>query len=716
MKPRNLSCLFVAVVVGPQAVRAAGLINVAGSDRGGTVIGPMNSSGSRSRPPVAIDGDVSEYGRNAGYMWAYLKTPLTVRLREPTSISAVEMLLLDTDRRDYGYVIETSLDGTRWQAAVDRSKAHDRSWQLHRFVRRVARMIRVRFTRTSLTSDSYHVVEVAAYDLPPGMTSTPLKQAWEASRAQRRRQGVELLGVDDAKELLADRALMGEARGLAEGRAILRDLDQDGDPDALIHRDGGAIVVALDDNDDLDWHDRKPDGRDDCLAVDLGADGLLDRSVDYTDTDGNGVADVMVQTYVSGSPWGTQAMALSVDLDQRGPKRLWNLTPTYGYSQGRCQWKCDFGGDGYFVLLTRDTRAGEWVGRFENPFCFYDPDEDGLAEETVRVSGRGRQLRSVRYGVNADNDRTEGEDYDYDFSVTALGSVAANTADLTRFTLRTGERTGEYLKWERTRPAVRGLPWQRALLVWDENDHNVAPRGARHERWEGVINASYRGLAPTRRFPQEGGPSCGTTNKRYELDADFSGKMRLYYWPADRRIHLFGAEDGRMTGDYDYDGRIDMTVEYRDTDRDGFFDRRDITTRSPRHTRTVTSPASPSQTMPLDYAEISSIWPKALADTLAAQKELLGALRAMTGLSHVPAGPLFFYERATPAQFGPARKMRQSQEARRYYQDLEVELHFAAATAAESRSPDLVRARRLADQGRLREAAAALRDEAKEQR
>ena len=47
-------------------------------------------------------------------------------------------------------------------------------------------------------------------------------------------------------------------------------------------------------------------------------------------------------------------------------------------------------------------------------------------------------------------------------------------------------------------------------------------------------------------------------NKRYELDADFSGRMQLYYWAADRRLHLFGAEQGTLTADYNCDGAADM--------------------------------------------------------------------------------------------------------------------------------------------------------------
>ena len=700
---------FLALVMAVQSWAASeSPKNVAALANGATIAGPRNCSGSRGKPPAAIDGQVAGYGGSVGYMWAYLKTPLVVTFKEPALISGVELLLLDVTPRDYGYVVETSLDGKEWAAAADRSKARDKGWQLRRFERRRAAMLRVRFTRTSVSAGSYHVVEIAAYDLPEDMATSPLRKRWEAEHARHRERVVSLLGVDDAQKLLADGAFLSAARALKKGQVLLRDLDGDGDPDALTYRDARAIVVVLDDNDDMGWRDTAADCRDDCLAVDLGADGRVDRSVDFMDADRNGQPDVMVQAYATGSPWGRQALVLIVDHDQRGPKRLWWLTPDYGYSQGLCQWKCDFGGDGYFVMFTRDTRRNQWVGAFENPFCFYDPDGDGLAEETVRISGRGRRLRSARYGVNADNDATEGHDYDYDVSVTALGSVEPPDAAFTRFKLRTGEMTGEYLKWDTTRQTVRTLPWKRALLVWDENDHNVAVRGGRNERWEGIINSRYRG------FPQEGGPPCGTVNKRYELDADLSGKMRLYYWPADRRIHLFGAEQGTLTVDFDYDGKTDLAIEYRDTDGDGFFDQREVTTRRPKQTRTLAEAKPPTGTMALDYREITKVWPDALKDTLAAQRELLAALAKLSGRACLPSGPIEFYEKATEKQFRYVRRMRQSQEARRYYQDVEVELAFA--TLVESKLPAAARkrveqARGLADQGLLREASAILNGE-----
>jgi len=460
----------------------------------------------------------------------------------------------------------------------------------------------------------------------------------------------------------------------------------------------------------------------DCLAVDLNADGLLDRSIDYSDTDGDGIADTMVQTYLYGSAWGNRPFMVVIrDLDT-GPLSLWYLH-NYGYWQGACQWQCDFAGDGHFAMFKRDSAQKRWVAHFESPFCFYDPDGDGLPEETVRLTASDTLLRSARFSINADNDTTAGQLYDYDVGITCLGKVPQPSEAAETFTTRTGEQTGPFLSWGKTRQAVREMDWSRALLIWDENDHNVAPRAPEHERWEGILNARYRG------FPQEGGPHCGRLNKRYELDADFSGRMRLYYWPADGRLHLYGAEVGTLEVDFDYNGRTDMIIQYSDTDSDGCFDTRKVSyPSSGLPARTITgptgyqpptgAPASSNEPvlMPFSYAAIAKLWPGVLAERITVGGVLLEALSDFAEHTSLPlfTAPMDFYEHGTPAQFPYIERLRASTEAKRYYQDIAVELAFAQLIAEAEQSPDdktalqLKSAQRLYDRGHLQRAVKAL--------
>jgi len=691
--------------------------NYAAAANGATITGPQNASGSHGRPNCVIDGEVVDYGSHHGYAWAGLDVPTIITLARPAVIDTVEVILLDTSLRTFCYIVSVSADGEQWQQVADTSDKPVSGWRMHRFAPAEARYLRLDFTATSLSSASYHLVEVGAFHLGDSRRAGLLGQAWQHAHVQRHIAEAPLLAVAPAQAALRDPGLFGQLKSAPDNQPIHRDLS-DG-TQALFYRDKGAIIVAIDDDGNMSADDKGPDGVNDCLAVDMNADGRLDRTIDYSDTTGDGIADTMVQTYLYGSTWGNRPFMVAIrDLDT-GPLSLWYLH-NYGYWQRECQWQCDFAGDGYFVMFRRDSAQKRWIGQWENPFCFYDCDGDGLAEETVRISGNDTTILSARFSINADNDTTEDQLYDYDVGITCLGNVQLQQDVADTFTTRSGEETGQFLSWDNTRQAVREMDWSRALLIWDENDHNVAPRTPRHERWEGIINARYY------RFPQEGGPHCGRLNKRYELDADFSGRMRLYYWPADGRVHLYGAEVGTLEVDFDYNGRTDMIIQYSDTDGDGFFDRREIEHRALRLAarnivgpRIYCPPASDSPepiTIPYSYNEVAAFWPQALADRIADSGALLKALsefadRAQMELS---ARPLDFYENATAEQFAYIERLRSSNEARRYYQDIAIEFAFVELIAHAEKGTDdematrLETARRLYDRGHLQRAVKAL--------
>lgn len=480
-----------------------------------------------------------------------------------------------------------------------------------------------------------------------------------------------LLGVEAAQEALDDLQVRGRVEALRSGAGFVHEL-----PDgtrALIFRDGRHVVVALDDDGDMPADATEPDRDSDCLAVDMDGDGRIDRTIDYDDLDGDGRADRMVLTFADRNTWGNRPFLVVIrDLD-RGPLTLWKLRD-YNYVQSQCQWECDFGGDGWFAMFRRARRGDRWQGALECPFCFYDVDGDGLAEETVRIVARDRVLRSARYGINADNDTTDGHLYDYDLSVTCLGSVALPPGAAETLNHRSGARIGPFLRWDQTRAVVRAARWQRCLLIWDENDHNVAAYDHGRERWEGIINRAYRG------FPQEGGPPTPRFNRRFELDADYSGQMRLYFWPADGRLHLLGAEQGSLEADFDYDGQVDLLVEYADRDGDGRFDERAVTypgTELPA--RRI--PGGPADTATFDcsYAAIGEHWQAALRQWTARSGELKDVLVATAEELGLPGHwePLDFYEGASSAQFAYIERLRASAEACRYYLDLTIELGLA---------------------------------------
>lgn len=687
-------------------------VDHASAAAGAQVSGPINASGSRGRTNCVIDGDAADYGPSHGYAWAYLHTPTVITFAEPAEINAVEIVLSDVYMQTYAYRVSISTDGENWTEVADQTTAPISGWRLHTFEPTVASHLRLDFTSTSAATGSYHIVEVGAYRLPAGAHTGPLGQAFARAHLVRDSLRPRLLGIEPAQRALDDPALLKQIMQLPSDGCIHRVLDDK--TAALFYRDGNTILAAIDDDGSMLPDATGPDGVNDCLAVSGMRDGRFDRTIDYTDTDGDGDADVMVQTYTVYSTWGRRPfMVLIVDLDD-GPLSLWKLH-NYGYWQSECQWESDFAGDGYFVMFRRNPADDAWVATFEAPFCFYNRDDDPYPEETVRLTATGTTLHSARYSINADNDVTEGKLYDYDVGITCLGRPEAPEDAWTSFTHRSGDTAGPFLAWDKARETVRRLDWARALLVWDENDHNVAERDGGEERWEGILNSAYRG------FPQEGGPPCGVPNKRFELDADYSGRMRVYYWPADGRIHLFGAEVGTLQVDYDYDGIYDMRIEYSDTNGDGFFDRREVGYTGGPPMRTIAGPTryglsgtdATDAILTFDYAEIAEFWPNELCRHVEQTALLLEQLATTAEALRIgiPTGPMDFYEHATEREFAYIDRLRASTEARRYYQDVAVEMAFGGLIQAceDSGSKEwagrLKRARRLWDVGSVLRAA-----------
>ena len=129
----------------------------------------------------------------------------------------------------------------------------------------------------------------------------------------------------------------------------------------------------------------------------------------------------------------------------------------------------------------------------------------------------------------------------------AIASVLGNIADPLLYMLALGYGIGSligdvggmsYIAFIGT-----GMVCQSAMFTASfEGMYSAFSRMHVQRTWEGIINAPYAG------FPQVGGPSCGRINKRYELDADNSGRLRLYASWVDCRLHLFGAERGEKLG------------------------------------------------------------------------------------------------------------------------------------------------------------------------
>ncbi|KAJ3647096.1 hypothetical protein Zmor_024638 [Zophobas morio] len=109
-------------------------------------------------PSLLLNGDFSNYDGGSGFTQHTIGSgSIIVELAQPYMISSMRLLLWDKDDRRYRYFIETSLNQTNWEIAVDRRNEDCRSWQNIVFKERA--MVFIRITGTHNTANiGFHVV------------------------------------------------------------------------------------------------------------------------------------------------------------------------------------------------------------------------------------------------------------------------------------------------------------------------------------------------------------------------------------------------------------------------------------------------------------------------------------------------------------------------------------------------------------------------------
>jgi hypothetical protein len=298
----------------------------------------------------------------------------------------------------------------------------------------------------------------------------------------------------------------------------------------------------------------------------------------------------------------------------------------WGYSDS-CNWLPNYH-DGDFLKIHQPAQALENPAlNWENPFSFFDLDDDGLSEMAQRwcapfektngVVRIGETFNDAYITYDLDNDSSKGNETDYDLTVRAVGTSAFS-----------------YGKWKHAIPELKGDPRFDGCFVfnnWRRLDHLIyIPREKQYDaffrygakeiwfvfdeddddhRWERVELLYPHHLRDTsvptdpwslKRFKDHLlanadpadlpglaiNPQADSLGDRGEFDRDNSGKCRLYIGRFDRKLHLYGAEWGAWT--VDREGRVNgawgtpsptpvatnlaEVVRYTDTDNNGFLD------------------------------------------------------------------------------------------------------------------------------------------------
>lgn len=408
-------------------------------------------------------------------------------------------------------------------------------------------------------------------------------------------------------------------------------LDGDEDPDVLKSVTWNNIRVQwIDDDDDMKRGDLQGDTDSDCLMVDLNKDGHYggygDVVIDWVDNDNDGVADMQIYAEFADESQkdrilGPGHFMINIDLDKDNIMNYidWNTFKLRCWlHDGQADFYEDYHGKSLFLKIhTSPEKINDLRLNWENPFLFYDPDNDGLTEYAIRVIDnpvRGNpgdeylaQLTGkaswISMSYDLDNDNAPGNEMDFDMTISFRGDGFNYMDQVHAYpNMRGLPESDQYFMDARFRQLTeliypdhdsiidlvfkRGV-WNEVYFAYDEDDDC--------NRWERV--ELYDPLDPFKTGIRKGGldnnPQSDAVGDRGEWDLDNSGKGNLYVSKLDGKVHLFGAEYGYwcidqnayyyhgMGGLYDGYGRARLSrdveqpfpvVKYSDTNSNGFFD------------------------------------------------------------------------------------------------------------------------------------------------
>ncbi len=404
------------------------------------------------------------------------------------------------------------------------------------------------------------------------------------------------------------------------------DFDGDGDPDAIKSVTiNNTPVLWIDDDDDMQPGDLEGDTDSDCLLIDRNKDGkyggLGDLIIDWGDNNLDQMADMQVIVEYPETekekvwPNGHYMWVLDTDRDQVFNYIDWNTFQLKAWEHsGTSDFFEDYSGQSLFLKVHAATNRMEDLRfNWENPFLFYDPDNDKLSEmairlvdspryfndpakasnpETMRLSGK---IDWVSIAVDLDNDNGTGHEFDFDFTLGFRGegfdyqdqvhaiSNIKGLAAADSFFLDPRWRHLDELIYTGHDQAVKLIfgkgKWSKVYFVYDEDDDC--------HRWERVEFLDP--MDPFKIGKWKGGidqnSQSDAAGDRGEWDLDNSGNGKLYISKFDGRLHLYGAEWGcwRIDQTAQYYQGFDRswlnkeptefsTVKYSDTDNNGFID------------------------------------------------------------------------------------------------------------------------------------------------
>ncbi len=446
-------------------------------------------------------------------------------------------------------------------------------------------------------------------------------------------------------------------RGEAKDKMLVRAESYRGQDDYQIT----ALVWVIDD----DGNDSLAAGGDfsqDCYLYDLNRDGLIDLMVDYADEDGDGQADWMeIRFYENGylaRIWG------GFDYDKIG--EIFKFKSPLDLLDG--SFIKNLAGQKLYYKNVFNPQTGTFWPADICPEASYDLNQDGLSDLLIRsqVQPAGSKesfikpldvwskelqnpvIRSLEVSFDLSGENNHKKIFNYDFGLLLAGQLPFDLEKTKSFSAwRRPPQEVYFVSREDLKELIYSYQSEDAGFSWREYpaDEQVGSASVEAKKGEGIGWLAERVVLPgTSSYLQK-------WNIRREIARHLNGPVEFYYSGLDRRIHLFGSEEGwcqigNMAG-YPAVGE----VRYFDTDHDGFYDRLEVYLVNSARPVLIVAPAKvEARKIPFDLKKLQDYYQtQVLPSAFERDNRLLQAMKGIYDFEP-PAGLLEEIDRAAGSE------------------------------------------------------------------
>jgi hypothetical protein len=443
----------------------------------------------------------------------------------------------------------------------------------------------------------------------------------------------------DGRLTFLDKPWWPQAQKLKNGERFTLDLNGDGKPDTVVTRIDGDIVEAIDDTGRATniWNKVST-----TYVVSYRGTGIVDRMVSYIDGHNSGVASEMDIRYFRDGylryAWFAESFGGNAA----------NIFAMNHWQYAGNDHGSQFRGNAQIYLNKYDPIHKAWVPISECPFSFWDLDNDGRADVTLRVSAAPRNslhgpdtdyannydymwakdatplsdmgALNMRLSFNIDpHPRLDPVDKPHsNFSFTMVGDQPYSYAGMYDFNaMRRPPQTTVHMAWRQRWSAAMNYPASATGFTWDEARTNF--------RWEGQFWI----------YEREYLSNTGSPTERWNMRREYTGKMtnrrELYFSPVDSRFHMKGAQEGWLEAGHLVSDNKDLEFRWWDTNGDGYLDTLEVFRRNATKPSRVAHFDPRPQAAPLNPMLLSSLYnTKILPQNIAADTKLITAMTVIT--------------------------------------------------------------------------------------